>query len=140
MSTLPQATPPGPTPPGPAAPHTGARAAPAVVAAGDRGATRIADRVVAKIAAQAAREALAGTSGAPPHATVTVHHDIARVRVSLELDYPSDLAAQCAAVRSSVVRRVEQLANMSVPEVDVDIEHLHSVHTRGGAGRDRRLR
>ncbi|GLV95198.1 hypothetical protein Slala04_66510 [Streptomyces lavendulae subsp. lavendulae] len=140
MSTLPQATPPGPTPPGPAAPHTGARAAPAVVAAGDRGAIRIADRVVAKIAAQAAREALAGTSGAPPHATVTVHHDIARVRVSLELDYPSDLAAQCAAVRSSVVRRVEQLANMSVPEVDVDIEHLHSVHTRGGAGRDRRLR
>ncbi|KOV00540.1 hypothetical protein ADK91_25965 [Streptomyces sp. XY511] len=137
---MPQATPPGPTPPGPAAPHTGARAAPAVVAAGDRGATRIADRVVAKIAAQAAREALAGTSGAPPHATVTVHHDIARVRVSLELDYPSDLAAQCAAVRSSVVRRVEQLANMSVPEVDVDIEHLHSVHTRGGAGRDRRLR
>ncbi|KOU86308.1 hypothetical protein ADK94_13785 [Streptomyces sp. XY593] len=137
---MPQATPPGPTPPGPAVPHTGARAAPAVVAAGDRGATRIADRVVAKIAAQAAREALAGTSGAPPHATVTVHHDIARVRVSLELDYPSDLAAQCAAVRSSVVRRVEQLANMSVPEVDVDIEHLHSVHTRGGAGRDRRLR
>ncbi|MFB7152562.1 hypothetical protein [Streptomyces virginiae] len=111
-----------------------------MVAAGDRGAIRIADRVVAKIAAQAAREALAGTSGAPPHATVTVHHDIARVRVSLELDYPSDLAAQCAAVRSSVVRRVEQLANMSVPEVDVDIEHLHSVHTRGGAGRDRRLR
>ncbi|MEC4572171.1 hypothetical protein [Streptomyces virginiae] len=111
-----------------------------MVAAADRGATRIADRVVAKIAAQAAREALAGTSGAPPHATVTVHHDIARVRVSLELDYPSDLAAQCAAVRSSVVRRVEQLANMSVPEVDVDIEQLHSVHTRGGAGRDRRLR
>ncbi len=135
MSSLPQAT-----PPGPAAPHTGARATPAAVAAGDRGATRIADRVVAKIAARAAREALADTSGAPPHATVTVHHDIARVRVSLELDYPSDLAAQCAAVRSSVVRRVEECANMSVPEVDVDIEHLHSIHTRTGSGRDRRLR
>ncbi|MFD6228473.1 hypothetical protein ACFWFZ_16565 [Streptomyces sp. NPDC060232] len=110
------------------------------MAAGDRGATRIADRVVAKIAAQAAREALAGSSGPPPHATVTVHHDIARVRVSLELDYPSDLGAQCAAVRSRVVRRVEECANMSVPEVDVDIEHLHSAHTRTGAGRDRRLR
>ncbi|MFB7173770.1 hypothetical protein ACFCYM_23530 [Streptomyces sp. NPDC056254] len=135
MSTPPQAG-----PPGPAAPRTGVRPTPAEVAAGDRGATRIADRVVAKIAAQAAREALAGSSGAPPHATVTVHHDIARVRVSVELDYPSDLAAQCAAVRSSVVRRVEECANMSVPEVAVDIEHLHSSHTRSGAGRDRRLR
>ncbi|MET9573008.1 hypothetical protein ACFYNW_10000 [Streptomyces virginiae] len=110
------------------------------MAAGGRGATRIADRVVAKIAVQAAREALARPSGAHPHATVTVHHDIARVRVSLELDYPSDLAAQCAAVRSSVVRRVEECANMAVPEVDVDIEHLHSTLARTGAGRDRRLR
>ncbi|WP_043193943.1 hypothetical protein [Streptomyces sp. NRRL F-2664] len=139
MSTLPQATPPGPTPPGRAAPPAGARPTPAAVAAADRGAIRVADRVVAKIAAQAAREALAGNSGTPPHATVTVHHDIARVRVSIELDYPSDLAAQCAAVRSRVVRRVEEYANMSVPEVDVDIEHLHSSRGRTGAGRDRRL-
>ncbi|WP_327363114.1 MULTISPECIES: Asp23/Gls24 family envelope stress response protein [unclassified Streptomyces] len=127
----------------------------------ERGATRIADRVVAKIAAQAAREALAaqpdgppravGPAGAPgsagaatgqaaPHATVTVHHDIARVRVSLELDYPCDLAARCAAVRSRVVRRVEEYAGMSVPEVDIDIEHLHSAHTRTAALRDRKPR
>ncbi|MFG2709811.1 hypothetical protein ACGFX2_04525 [Streptomyces goshikiensis] len=110
---------------------------------GERGATRIADRVVAKIAAQAAREALAAsppTEGAPPHATVTVHHDIARVRVSLELAYPSDIAAQCAAVRHQVVHRVEQCADMAVPEVDIDVEQLHSTHTRPGAGRARRLR
>ncbi|MFD3933743.1 hypothetical protein ACFWSF_00250 [Streptomyces sp. NPDC058611] len=116
----------------------------------DRGATRIADRVVAKIAAQAAREALAARPGRPapgptstaaaPHATVTVHHDIARVRISLELDYPSDVGAQCAAVRSQVVRRVEECASMSVPEVDIDVEHLHSAHTRLPAGRDRGLR
>ncbi|MFD8888039.1 hypothetical protein ACFV0H_36970 [Streptomyces erythrochromogenes] len=135
MSTLPQAT-----PPGPAAPGAAARATPHAVAAADRGATRIADRVVAKIAAQAAREALPGSTGAPPQATVTVHHDIARVRVGLELHYPSDLAAQCAAVRSRVTRRVEEYAQMSVPEVDIDIEHLHSAHTRTAAGRDRRLR
>ncbi|WP_051779271.1 Asp23/Gls24 family envelope stress response protein [Streptomyces sp. NRRL S-241] len=110
------------------------------VAAGDRGATRIADRVVAKIAAQAAREVLDTTSGTPAHATVTVHHDIARVRVSLELDYPSDLAAQCAAVRRQVALRVEECASMSVPEVDIDIEHLHSTHTRTAHGRDRGLR
>lgn len=117
----------------------------------DRGATRIADRVVAKIAAQAAREALAAQPGGPaaagpasgaadPHATVTVHHDIARVRISLELDYPSDVAAQCAAVRGQVVRRVEECASMSVPEVDIDVERLHPAHTRLTAGRDRRLR
>ncbi|WP_329387116.1 Asp23/Gls24 family envelope stress response protein [Streptomyces sp. NBC_01351] len=116
------------------------RAVPPKVAPADRGATRIADRVVAKIAAQAAREALTAPSGAPPLATVTVHHDIARVRVSLELGYPSDLAAQCAAVRRQVARRIEECAEMSVPEVDIDIEHLHSTHTRLAAGRDRRLR
>ncbi|KOG48330.1 hypothetical protein ADK75_21255 [Streptomyces virginiae] len=117
-----------------------ARSAVPRVAAGDRGATRIADRVVAKIAAQAAREVLDTTSGTPAHATVTVHHDIARVRVSLELDYPSDLAAQCAAVRRQVALRVEECASMSVPEVDIDIEHLHSTHTRTAHGRDRGLR
>ncbi|MFG2878005.1 hypothetical protein ACGFYU_23885 [Streptomyces sp. NPDC048337] len=118
------------------------RATPPRVPPADRGATRIADRVVAKIAAQAAREALTAPpeQAAAPHATVTVHHDIARVRVSLELAYPSDLAAQCAAVRGRVVGRIEEYTEMSVPEVDIDIEHLHSTHTRSAAGRDRRLR
>ncbi|WP_405981308.1 hypothetical protein [Streptomyces sp. NBC_00158] len=117
------------------------RPLPPKVPPAERGALRIADRVVAKIAAQAAREALDVLPGAVPHATVTVHHDIARVRVSLELGYPSDLAAQCAAVRARVVRRVERCAGMAVPEVDVDIEHLHPTHTPpGAAGRDRRLR
>ncbi|MEU9253204.1 hypothetical protein AB0D66_15305 [Streptomyces sp. NPDC048270] len=119
------------------------RAAPPRVAPADRGATRIADRVVAKIAAQAAREALAeppADRAAAPHATVTVHHDIARVRISLELDYPSDLGAQCAAVRRQVALRIEECAAMSVPEVDIDIEHLHPTHARPAAGRDRRLR
>ncbi|MCX5196525.1 Asp23/Gls24 family envelope stress response protein [Streptomyces sp. NBC_00249] len=117
------------------------RALPPRVPPAERGATRIADRVVAKIAAQAAREALGVLPGAVPHTTVTVHHDIARVRVSLELDYPGDLAGQCAAVRRQVVLRVEECAAMTVPEVDIDIEHLHSAHTRAApSGRDRRLR
>ncbi|KOU19854.1 hypothetical protein ADK52_27860 [Streptomyces sp. WM6372] len=133
------------------------RATPQRVPPAERGATRIADRVVAKIAAQAAREALAARPAGPPeaggggpagrgaapgapHASVTVHHDIARVRVSLELGYPSDLADQCAAVRRQVVRRIEECASMSVPEVDIDIEHLHSKHTRTAAVRDRKLR
>ncbi|MFG2722487.1 iron-sulfur cluster assembly protein [Streptomyces sp. NPDC048416] len=94
----------------------------------ERGATRIADRVVAKIAAQAAREALetAPEGGAPPHAAVTVHQDVARVRVSVELGYPGDLGGQCRAVRRQVAERVRALAGMEVPEVAVQIERLHT--------------
>ncbi|WP_411106269.1 Asp23/Gls24 family envelope stress response protein [Streptomyces sp. cmx-4-9] len=119
---------------------TSPRPVPPKVPAAERGATRITDRVVAKIAAQAAREVAGAGPGGPPHATVTVHHDIARVRVSLELAYPGDLAAQCAAVRRQVVRRIEEGAGMQVPEVDIDIEHLHRSPARPAAGRDRRLR
>ncbi|MFS8204572.1 hypothetical protein ACLVWQ_38600 [Streptomyces sp. CWNU-52B] len=105
----------------------------AAVAPGERGATRIADRVVAKIAAQAAREALVvlPPEAAPPHATVVVRHDLARVRVSLELDYPSDIGGRCGAVRRQVAQRVEALAGMKVPEVAVQVERLHSARTRG---------
>ncbi|TXS51119.1 Asp23/Gls24 family envelope stress response protein [Streptomyces sp. t39] len=105
------------------------------VAAAERGSTTVADRVVAKIAAQAAREAL-GTvppGGAAPHAAVVVRHDTAQVRVSLELDYPSDIGERCASVRRRVTERVTTLAGMDVPEVAVQVERLHSLHTRRGA-------
>ncbi|MFF7329481.1 hypothetical protein ACIQU5_13545 [Streptomyces sp. NPDC090306] len=97
------------------------------VAPGERGATRIADRVVAKVAAQAAREALAPLASgvAPPHATVVVHRDSARVRVLVELDYPGDIGARCGRVRSQVVQRVGALVGMEVPEVAVQVERLH---------------
>jgi uncharacterized alkaline shock family protein YloU len=105
------------------------------IAAAERGATTIADRVVAKIAAQAAREAVDGVpeGGAPPQAAVTVHHGAVRVRVSLELDYPCDIGGQCRAVRHQVTQRVRALAGMDVPEVAVQVERLHSVHSRGAA-------
>ncbi|MFJ3906719.1 Asp23/Gls24 family envelope stress response protein [Streptomyces sp. NPDC090025] len=98
------------------------------VGAAERGATTIADRVVAKIAARAAREAI-GTvpdGGQPPHATVVVHRDSARVSVSLELAYPSDIGRQCGAVRGRVRHRVETLAGLDVHEVAVHVEKLHS--------------
>lgn len=97
------------------------------VEAADRGATRIADRVVAKIAAQAAREAIVRVppEGRAPRASVTVHRDVARVRISLELEYPADLGRHCGAVRSRVTERVEHLAGMTVPEVAVQVERLH---------------
>ncbi|MEV0374271.1 hypothetical protein AB0I10_31465 [Streptomyces sp. NPDC050636] len=111
-------------------------AAASPVPAGERGATRIADRVVAKIAAQAAREALhkaAPTAPTDAHATVTVHRrdgqqhfGEARVRVAVELGYPSDIGAQCGDVRRQVTERVGALASMEVSHVAVDVERLHS--------------
>lgn len=110
------------------------------VAPGERGAIRVADRVVAKIASQAAREALEAPvpDSAPPHATVLVLHETARVRVSLELPYPSDIGGQCAAVRRQVTERVEMLAGMHVTEVAVHVERLHPAHAHDAAqGRTR---
>ncbi|MFH8370722.1 hypothetical protein [Streptomyces sp. NPDC018031] len=108
-----------------------------VVVAAERGATRIADRVVAKIASQAAREALPDTPGSPrPQAVVVVHDRVARVRVAVELPYPSDLGARCGAVRVRVGERVTALAGMEVPEVAVTVERLLSPHL----GRGERVR
>ncbi|MFE9436954.1 Asp23/Gls24 family envelope stress response protein [Streptomyces sp. NPDC006640] len=123
------------------------------VVAPERGATRIADRVVAKIASQAAREALPPLppDAVPPHATVVVRRQSsgaggegdrpthsAQVRVSLELGYPSDIGGQCNAVRRHVAERVEALAGMEVPEVAVQVERLHLAHGPGSVqGRTR---
>ncbi|MEV4948835.1 Asp23/Gls24 family envelope stress response protein [Streptomyces sp. NPDC053755] len=102
-----------------------------------RGATTIADRVVAKIAARAAREAL-GTlppGGTTPHASVVVHRDTARVSISLELGYPTDLGRQCGDVRRRVTERVRELAGLDVPEVAVHVERLHSPRTAKAFGK-----
>ncbi|MFG2775551.1 Asp23/Gls24 family envelope stress response protein [Streptomyces sp. NPDC048350] len=106
-----------------------------------RGATTIADRVVAKIAAKAAREALGvlPQGGSAPLASVVVQRDAARVSINLELGYPSDLRGQCLAVRSQVIRRVRDLAGLEVPEVAVHVERLRSPRTaRESGGRELR--
>jgi uncharacterized alkaline shock family protein YloU len=125
------------------------------VPAGERGATRIADRVVAKIAAQAAYEALSDGPEAHtvPHGRASVPHAVvsvragssrsgrpgqARIRIAVELGYPSDVGAQCGAVRRQVVLRVRELAGMEVPGVAVEVERLHSERLDGdGPGRVR---
>jgi len=101
------------------------------VDAAERGQTRIADRVVAKIAAQAAMEAVdeRPKGAASPRATVTVHRDTARVRVSLDLAYPCDIGRQCGAVRRRIAERVRSLAGMEAPEVAVQVERLHAQGT-----------
>lgn len=55
----------------------------------------------------------------------------ARVHIAVELGYPSDIGAQCGAVRRQVAERVCGLAGMDVHEVAVSVEQLHSAHTRG---------
>lgn len=114
-----------------------------------RGALTLTDRVVAKVAAQAAHEALraagAGRRSPPggaarPRATATVRRadgqdgegGRADVRIALELAFPSDIGAQCGAVRRTVIRRVGELAGLDVPHVAVDVERLHAEHRRGG--------
>ncbi|MGH3314123.1 MAG: Asp23/Gls24 family envelope stress response protein, partial [Streptomyces sp.] len=89
---------------------------------------------------QAAREALRtqpATFHVPPgrryrpRATADVRERTARVRVIVELGYPSDIGAQCAAVRRQVASRVKELVGMDVPEVAVGVERLHSEQLDG---------
>jgi uncharacterized alkaline shock family protein YloU len=100
------------------------------VPAGERGETRLADRVVARIAAQSAREALdfLPADAVPPYATVNLNQDAgtARVSVNLELAYPSDLGGQCRAVRRRVTGRVAELTGLKVLEVVIHVERLHA--------------
>ncbi|QIJ61927.1 Asp23/Gls24 family envelope stress response protein [Streptomyces sp. JB150] len=112
---------------------------PTAVPPGERGATRIADRVVAKIASQAAREAAGElpAEATPPHATVVVRHDTARVRVHLELGYPADVGARCRAVRRHVRERVGALVGFDVPEVAVQVERLYPPASATAQGRTR---
>ncbi|MGA4962768.1 hypothetical protein [Streptomyces pseudogriseolus] len=109
---------------------------PRTVPPGERGETTIADRVVAKIASQAAREAVGvlPRDAEPPHASVVVRHGSARVRVHVELDFPGDIGGRCSHVRRRIVERVRDLAGMSVPEVVVQVERLHLGDHLGTAG------
>lgn len=126
----------------------------------ERGATAVTDRVVAKIAARVAREALsrfADSAGHVPPGRWTPHVSTsvrrapertgagrdaesaagpraalgeARLHITVELGYPSDIGAQCAAVRREVTERVRAWAGMEVSDLAVSVERLHSAHTR----------
>ncbi|MGJ5799523.1 Asp23/Gls24 family envelope stress response protein [Streptomyces europaeiscabiei] len=127
---------------------------------GERGVITVADRAVAKIASRVAREALSrfteSTGHVPPgrrtpHVTTSVRRaperntagpdaesaagrqtalGAARMRITVELGYPSDIGAQCAAVRREVTERLRTWAGMEVYDLVVSVERLHSVHAR----------
>ncbi|MEV8323038.1 Asp23/Gls24 family envelope stress response protein [Kitasatospora sp. NPDC127121] len=108
-----------------AAPTTSARREPAA-----RGRLRIADRVYARIAARAAREALADAwtgrtaKGAPPAVSVATPGSTVTVRVAVALPFPADLAALARAVRERVAAQVAGFTGTRVSEVVVVVERL----------------
>ncbi|MEU9299646.1 Asp23/Gls24 family envelope stress response protein [Streptomyces sp. NPDC048269] len=116
--------------PAPAVPGGAAGATRELLPAAERGATVIPDKVVARIAARAAREALHGQAGtadmklAAPHASVAVAGGSARLGLTLDLPYPADLAGTAREVQHYVGERVAQLTGMKVTEVTLTIEHL----------------
>ncbi|WP_406727059.1 Asp23/Gls24 family envelope stress response protein [Streptomyces sp. GD-15H] len=127
---------------------------------GERGAITVADRVVATLASQVAREALSRFTESAghvppdrrtPRVTTSVRRaperntagrdaesaagrqallGEARLRITVELGYPADIAAQCAAVRREVTERLRTWAGMEVSDLAVSVERLHSVHAR----------
>ncbi|GLP65797.1 hypothetical protein TUSST3_24170 [Streptomyces sp. TUS-ST3] len=127
---------------------------------GERGATAVTERVVVKIAARVAREALSRfaepVAHVPPgrrtpHVSTTVRRarertgagrdadsasgrqaalGEARMHITVDLGYPSDIGAQCAAVRREVTERVRAWAGVEVSYLAVSVGQLHSAHSR----------
>ncbi|WP_411103030.1 Asp23/Gls24 family envelope stress response protein [Streptomyces sp. cmx-4-9] len=103
---------------------------PAAIPAAERGATVIPDKVVARIAVRAAREAMAGLAdsaagrSAAPRVSVTTGDGAARLGLSIDLPYPSDLTGSALHVQEYVGARVSELTGMRVSEVTLVIEHL----------------
>ncbi|MFD9302874.1 Asp23/Gls24 family envelope stress response protein [Streptomyces sp. NPDC060048] len=105
----------------------------AIVPPAERGATAIPEKVVARIAARAAKEALAAhiTSAAQaklaaPQASATIGSGSARLRLTVDLPYPADLATTSRQVQHYISERVAHLTGMRVTEVALAIEHLVS--------------
>ncbi|GAB2715288.1 hypothetical protein GCM10010442_40170 [Kitasatospora kifunensis] len=99
----------------------------------ERGRLRIADRVLTRIALLAARDALgADRAGEEPRVAVAVVDGAARLRVGVDLPFPTDLARQAGAVRASVAERVGALTGIPVREVVVVVERLHPVSSTDG--------
>ncbi|WP_432254077.1 hypothetical protein [Streptomyces sp. HNM1019] len=96
----------------------------------------------ADVAVVPGEAAVADVVGARPYAVAVVRGGVARVRVAVELGYPSDIGGHCGAVRRQVIERVGELTGMEVPEVAVTVERLHvpqwqRPERRARRGRDR---
>lgn len=114
--------------------------------AGERGTLHVADRVVHKIARQAARE-VEHTVALPPRLvdripgrrsqasrvdTVISDRSVA-VQVTIAVEYPCPVVRVTREVRSRVTEIVTRTCDLRVTSVDVDVIHLR--RPRGSAGR-----
>ncbi len=91
----------------------------------DRGTTRIADSVVARIVDQAVR-GLRGVrrTGRPPSASVAVGGSRVTIRLPLAIRYGVSLAEASAAARTSVIEQVEGLTGLVVDAVNISVEDV----------------
>ncbi|MFF4398461.1 Asp23/Gls24 family envelope stress response protein [Streptomyces sp. NPDC001480] len=91
----------------------------------ERGATVIPDRVVARIAAQAALTAQSRRAAVPPDrsapvapsASAAVRTGSVRVHLTMDLPYPTDIPHVCERIQQDVAQRVAQLTGLRVGEV-----------------------
>ncbi|MGW7426798.1 Asp23/Gls24 family envelope stress response protein [Streptomyces sp. NPDC054813] len=108
----------------------------------ERGATVIPDRVVARIAAQAARTAQSRRAAIPadrdapaaPAASAATRTGSVRLHLTMDLPYPADIPQICRRIRQDVAERVAQLTGLEVGEVTLTVRRLV---TAGGANRGR---
>ncbi|MFJ2396296.1 hypothetical protein ACIOTI_26540 [Streptomyces sp. NPDC087843] len=98
----------------------------------ERGATVIPDRVVARIAARAAGTALRRITGprqpptdlGAPGARATTHDGTARLALSVDLPYPTDITATCRQLQREVTEKVAQLTGLNISEVMLTVRRL----------------
>ncbi|MFI6006328.1 Asp23/Gls24 family envelope stress response protein [Streptomyces sp. NPDC051366] len=98
----------------------------------ERGATVIPDRVVARIAAQAARTAQARRAAIPPDrsrpaapsASAAIRTGSVRLHLDMDLPYPTDIPHVCERIQHDVAERVAQLTGLEVGEVTLTVRRL----------------
>lgn len=90
----------------------------------ERGTLTVADRTVRRIVRQAATEALGGAGTARDVSVARRGAREARVRVAVELAYPTDLAGQGERVRRHVMDRATALSGLAVSRADIAIASL----------------
>ncbi|MFF7211787.1 hypothetical protein ACFZAU_14840 [Streptomyces sp. NPDC008238] len=99
------------------------------LAPAERGVTVIPDRVVARIAARAAGTALQRLNHPLEHlaatdARATRHGGAASLALSVDLPYPTDIAATCQQLQREISERVARLTGLDISAVTLTIRRL----------------
>lgn len=98
----------------------------------ERGATVIPDKVVARIAAQAAHTGQSRRAAIPPDrsgpaapsASAAVRTGSVRLHLAMDLPYPTDIPHVCERIQHDVAKQVTQLTGLEVGEVTLTVRRL----------------